>query len=141
MCKDKLGRAVINKSSMVFDSDKEIMHVDCGPRQGGDRTLVPGAHLEQGQKVHPYNHCVSEKQQRKLSPKKADWKTPWKTNKIGRNHGSPSTITRQLTQQAAKPRPELNKNICIRHRTPGVCILLIDSNRLPPETQPRMWEN
>lgn len=34
LCKDKLGRAVINKSSMVFGSDKEIMHAGCGPRQG-----------------------------------------------------------------------------------------------------------
>lgn len=34
LSKDKLGRAFINKSSMVFDSDKEIMHAGCGPRQG-----------------------------------------------------------------------------------------------------------
>lgn len=33
-CKGKLGRAIINKSSMGFDSDKEIMHVGCSPRQG-----------------------------------------------------------------------------------------------------------
>lgn len=32
--KNKLGRAVINKSSMVFGSDKEIMNAGCSPRQG-----------------------------------------------------------------------------------------------------------
>lgn len=70
LCKDKLGRAAINKSSMVFDSDKEIMYVGCSQGRGGDGTLVPGAHSKQGQKAHPYNQCASEKGQRKLSPKK-----------------------------------------------------------------------
>lgn len=46
--------------------------------RGGDRTLVPGAHSKQGQKVHTYNQRGSEKGQRKLSPKKADWKKPRK---------------------------------------------------------------
>lgn len=46
--------------------------------RGGDGTLVPGAHSKQGQKVHTYNQCGFEKGQRKLSPKKVDWKKPRK---------------------------------------------------------------
>lgn len=67
-------------------------------RRGGDGTLVPGAHSKQGQKVHPYKKCGFEKGQRKLSPKKADWKKPWKQIKHPFNYYEAARTASSKTQ-------------------------------------------
>lgn len=66
--------------------------------RGGDRTLVPGAHSKQGQKVHPYNQCGFEKGQRKLSPKKADWEKSWKQIKHPINYYEATRTASSKTQ-------------------------------------------
>lgn len=63
---------------MVFDSDKEIMHIDCGPRWGEDRTLVYLVHIQN--KVKRFTHTTSVFL-RKGKGNSAQRK------QIGRNHG------------------------------------------------------